>query len=66
MTMAKITNLRGQMVAMPKGREIVVSVDDYSPSTVHNYVSELGFRYRRTYTAKSDRSERTITVRRID
>lgn len=63
--MATINNLRGQMVAMAKGREIVVSVDDYSPSTVHNYVSELGFRYRRQYSAKIDRASRTYTIRRI-
>lgn len=64
--MEKTNNLRGQMVAMKKGAELVISIDDYSPSTVHNYVSELGFRYRKKFTAESNRQNRTITVKRLD
>lgn len=63
--MELITNLRGRMCMMHEGDQIEVSVGDFSPSTVHNYASELGFRYGRKYTCTNNRTARTITVTRL-
>ena len=63
--MAAAQSLRGRLSRLGKGKEIVVSIDDYSPSTIYNYASELGFRLRRKYTTTNNREDRTITVKRL-
>lgn len=52
------------MLALGKGQEMAVSIDDHSPSTVRNYASELGFRFRRIYTCRANREDYTIVVKR--
>ena len=62
--MSNTPSLRQQMLALGKGQEMAVSIDDHSPSTVRNYASELGFRLRRIYTCRANREDYTIVVKR--
>ena len=57
-------SLRSRVKDMQPGESIVVSLDDYSPVTIYNYASGIGFAMNRTYVTSRDRQARTIEIRR--
>ena len=50
---------------MRVGETIVIPVADYSYTTIKSYASDLGFVYKRKYTSKRNRADRTYTISRL-
>lgn len=50
---------------MQPGDRMTVSIDEYSPTTVYNYCSDLGFEMQRVYKTRRNRQERTMEIQRI-
>ena len=50
---------------MQPGDRMVVSLDEYSPTTIYNYTSDLGFALGRVYTTRRNRQDRTIEIQRL-
>lgn len=59
------TSLRARMCNLKKGEVLVLKAEDYPSSTIRNYASEIGFRFRRKITVSIDRENYTLTVKRL-
>lgn len=59
------TSLRSRMAAMKKGEVLVLKAEDYPSSTIRNYASDIGFRFRRKITVSIDREAHTFNVKRL-
>ena len=55
-------SLRAQIVKMQVGEQLTIPVTDYSYTTIRSYASDLGFAYKRKYSTKRNRQERTYTI----
>ena len=49
---------------MQPGDRMTVSIDEFSPTTVYNYCSDLGFELQRVYRTRRDRQARTMEITR--
>ena len=59
------TSFRARVINMEKGESITVPVTEVGYTTVRSYASDLGFIYKRRYSAHRNREERTYTITRI-
>lgn len=59
------TSLRDRVLKMCVGETIVIPIADYSYTTIKSYASDLGFIYKRKYTSKRNREDRTYTITRL-
>ena len=59
------TSLQSRVRDMQPGDRMTVSIDEYSPTTVYNYCSDLGFEMQRVYKTRRNRQERTMEIQRI-
>ena len=64
-TMEKKTSLQSRVKDMQPGDRMVVSIDEYSPTTIYNYASDIGFEMGRVYTTSRNRQERTMEILRV-
>lgn len=55
-------SLRAQIVRMQVGEQLTIPVTDYGYTTIRSYASDLGFAYKRKYSTKRNRQERTYTI----
>jgi TusA-related sulfurtransferase len=55
-------SLRAQIVKMQVGEQLTIPVTDYGYTTIRSYASDLGFAYKRKYSTKRNRQERTYTI----
>ena len=58
-------SLRARMCNLKKGEALVLKAEDHPSSTVRNYASEIGFRFRRKLSVSMDRENYTLTVKRL-
>ena len=58
-------SLRARMCNLKKGEVLVLKAEDYPSSTIRNYASEIGFRFRRKLSVSMDRENYTLTVKRL-
>ena len=63
--MSNNPSLRQQILDLPVNGELHVSIDDYAMSTIHGYVSDLGFASGRTFKSTRDRVNRSYIVKRL-
>lgn len=61
----KNVSLQSRVKDMQPGERVVVSLDEYSPTTIYNYASDLGFSLGRVYTTRRNRQDRTIEIKRV-
>lgn len=61
----KNVSLQSRVKDMQPGDRMTVSIDEYSPTTIYNYCSDLGFSLGRVYTTRRNRQERTIEIQRV-
>ena len=62
--MAEKTSLQSRVRDMQPGERMTVSIDEFSPTTVYNYCSDLGFELKRVYRTRRDRQARTMEITR--
>ena len=55
-------SLQSRVKDMKPGERMVVSIDDFSPTTIYNYCSDLGFELQRVYRTRRDRQTRTMEI----
>ena len=55
-------SLRAQIVKLQVGEQLTIPVTDYGYTTIRSYASDLGFAYKRKYSTKRNRQERTYTI----
>lgn len=55
-------SLRAQIVKMQVGEQLTIPVTDYGYTTIRSYASDLGFAYKRKYSTRRNRQERTYTI----
>ena len=53
------------MLDLQPDQELVVSVEDFAYTTIRSYVVDLGWQFRRKYTCRRNREDRTYTVTRL-
>lgn len=58
------TSLQSRVKDMQPGDRMTVSIDEFSPTTVYNYCSDLGFELQRVYRTRRDRQARTMEITR--
>lgn len=58
------TSLRATIANMDLGEKLVVSIGDYSATTIRNYAAMLGLQYLRTYSVHINRDARAIEITR--
>lgn len=63
--MTTTPSLRSRVLALEPGECITVKVDEYSPGTVRNYASGLGYLLLRVFSVTEDRYARTTTITRL-
>lgn len=57
-------SLQSRVKDMQPGDRMTVSIDEFSPTTVYNYCSDLGFELQRVYRTRRDRQARTMEITR--
>jgi hypothetical protein len=62
--MAEKTSLQSRVRDMQPGERMTVSIDEFSPTTIYNYCSDLGFEMQRVYRTRRDRQARTMEITR--
>lgn len=50
---------------MKKGDSITISVEQVGYTTIRGYASDLGFAYKRKYSTRRNREDRTYTIIRV-
>ena len=61
----KNVSLQSRVKDMQPGDRMTVSIDEYSPTTIYNYCSDLGFEMQRVYKTRRNHEERTMEIQRI-
>ena len=57
-------SFRKRILNMEQGESITIPVEVVGYTTIRSYASDLGFAYKRKYTTKRNRAERTYTITR--
>jgi hypothetical protein len=58
-------SFRQQIIDMKKGDSITISVEQVGYTTIRGYASDLGFAYKRKYSTRRNREDRTYTIIRV-
>lgn len=58
-------SFRQKIIDMKKGDSITISVEQVGYTTIRGYASDLGFAYKRKYSTRRNREDRTYTIIRV-
>lgn len=58
-------SFRQRVIDLEVGQSITVPIEEVGYTTIRSYASDLSFAYKRRYTSRRNRNERTYTLTRI-